>query len=356
VINVARNTNLAATRCRLMSGEDCLERIGMLTRGRRWALVTSEQGLLRWKINIATSMRPAMPDRTVITDQPNYQNVDEPVQVIVGFGGGGSIDAAKAFLWKQNCASKRTRNTRLIAIPTLSGSGSEVTPFASLWSNGIKSSIEDNSLRPAEALMVPDWALGIDPIHALPPALDALAHALDAIWNVSANACSDRHAFEAARALPALIDILASRRLNGAEQARLMQASAHAGLAIALTHTALAHSLSYPLTGELGLTHGLASSVALPEIAELNMGHAPDRLQVAASAFRCSLHELPTVLRRIVRQPGILSRFNFPDPDVLDHLRTNLTASDRAANNIYPSSEQEARSLARRAFTEIRNV
>ena len=96
--------------------------------------------------------------------------------------------------------------------------------------------------------------------------LDTLSHALESIWNVNANPVSANHAVLAARdvmdALPKLAEDLGNIDLRS----RMARASLMAGLAFSNTKTAIAHSLSYPITLQHDVPHGIACSFSLPII------------------------------------------------------------------------------------------
>ena len=96
--------------------------------------------------------------------------------------------------------------------------------------------------------------------------LDALSHALESIWNVNANPVSTHFAIAAAKLvmahLPALAEDLGNITLRG----RMAEAATMAGLAFSNTKTALAHSISYPITLHHGVPHGLACSFSLPAV------------------------------------------------------------------------------------------
>jgi phosphonate metabolism-associated iron-containing alcohol dehydrogenase len=156
--------------------------------------------------------------------------------------------------------------TPIIAIPTTSGTGSEVTSWATVWDTVAmkKYSLACETLYPETALVDPLLTLGLPRAVTISTGLDALSHALESIWNVNANPVSGSLAEVAARevleALPLLADDLGSEALR----TRLARASLFAGLAFSNTRTALAHALSYHLTLHHGVPHGIACSFSLP--------------------------------------------------------------------------------------------
>lgn len=298
------------------------------------------------------------PPHVIIVDVPAWSAADTPLpdaELVVAFGGGFVIDAAKQVASRLLNARRQSGllGPRIMAIPTISGSGSEVTPFASVWTNGRKSSIEDARLYPAELFLVPAFATSVPIDKALPAALDALSHALEAIWNVAATPGSDEAAAAAIATLVPLLRPISRRPLRLSEQAKLMMASALAGQAIAQTRTALAHSISYPVTGELGLPHGIASSFALPQIARFNLAANPVRLQPIAAALGCDTENIPDVLQAILHDCALYRHFVIPPPEAIRAVREPLTGSARAVNNIRKAGEVEARDMASKSLEEL---
>jgi len=201
-------------------------------------------------------------------------------EVIVAFGGGSVIDTAKALavslgdfanvqaILQGRSAAGETQATPIIAVPTTSGTGSEVTCWATIWDTeaGKKYSLNRPDLYPEHAIVDPGTSLGVPRNLTLATGLDALSHALESLWNVNANPVSANHAVVAASelldTLPKLLDRLDDIQLR----ARVAQASLFAGLAFSNTKTALAHSLSYYLTLHHGTVHGIACSFTLPAV------------------------------------------------------------------------------------------
>ncbi|MQW13089.1 iron-containing alcohol dehydrogenase [Sinorhizobium meliloti] len=201
-------------------------------------------------------------------------------EVIVAVGGGSVIDTAKvlaaagadfarvqAYLQGETKADQLLR-LPIIAVPTTSGTGSEVTCWATVWDIEAKRkySLAHENYYPEHAILDPELTLGIPRSLTLSTGLDALSHALESIWNVNANPVSTNHAVFAAREIMATLPRLLERLDDLDLRERMAQASLFAGLAFSNTKTALAHSLSYYLTLHHGTVHGIACSFSLPAI------------------------------------------------------------------------------------------
>ncbi|MEM1200644.1 MAG: phosphonoacetaldehyde reductase [Pseudomonadota bacterium] len=198
--------------------------------------------------------------------------------VRVEFGGGSVIDTTKVFaaadgdfarvarFLETGIGAEALSATPIIAVPTTAGTGSEVTCWATVWNeaDGKKFSLAHPDLYPEVALIDPALMLGKPKTLTVSTGLDAFSHALESLWNVNANPVSANHAVFAARevleVLPALVDDLQNLELRG----RMARAATFAGLAFSNTKTAIAHSLSYPITLKHNVPHGIACSFSLP--------------------------------------------------------------------------------------------
>lgn len=211
--------------------------------------------------------------------------------VIIAIGGGSSIDLAKAlsafrFLFggempttgmitdaiKSKSYAAPHRMIDIIAVPSTSGTGSEVTKWATVWDvNKVsKFSIECRSLYPKQALIIPELTASMPPKLTLATALDALCHASEAFWAKQTTPLVQELSHRAIDIImtnlkPALIapaDI--KLRLN------LAKGSILAGIAFSQTHTTACHSISYPITMAYGVMHGLACALTLDAASGIN--------------------------------------------------------------------------------------
>lgn len=213
-----------------------------------------------------------------------------PDAVLLAVGGGSVLDLAKLLRSRPAdgdfaAVAAALRGTApwpalvhapLWLVPTTAGTGSEVTRWATLWdtdgSTAQKRSFDEPWGHAERAFIDPALTLSAPPALTRDTALDTLAHALESIWNRHANPVSDALAVQAARRVHAhLPGVLAQPQgLAGREQLAL--GALEAGLAFAQTRTALAHALSYALTLEQGVPHGLAVAAWLPTACRLAVG------------------------------------------------------------------------------------
>lgn len=194
---------------------------------------------------------------------------------VVAVGGGSTIDLAKAARLlrpEPRAGDWRADPPELVAVPTTAGSGSEVTPFATLYRDGRKISLDAPQVRPDHAVL--DGVLVASCPHRVAAAvmLDALCHAIESLWSRDATVRSRRYAACAANAL---VDLLVSPSalatwIPSAKAEDGLLAATVAGLAIACTRTTAAHAFSYWLTAQYGVPHGFACAANLGWLARYN--------------------------------------------------------------------------------------
>ncbi len=217
------------------------------------------------------------PDPTVELAARGTARVQEfQPDTIVALGGGSAMDCAKAMA----CFSGR--DIRFIAVPTTSGSGSEVTDFAILTHNGVKHPLVDEKLQPDMAIL--DDSL----LQELPPSLiadtgfDVLAHALEAYAATGAGAFSD--ALAKAAFCTAFAELPAS--FAGDRQVRLSlhNAATMAGMAFSQAGLGLCHAMAHSLGGLFHIPHGRLNAILLPAVLEHNAPKASGKYAALARA------------------------------------------------------------------------
>jgi alcohol dehydrogenase len=278
-----------------------LERLAQHVQAKHVLLVTTPGFVCR---GLAQHVRELLaPCQVTVWDgvkpNPDLQDLDAAtstlkplgIECIVGLGGGSALDAAKVLattllapaspslcdVFRFGVEAPWVSRLPLVLVPTTSGTGSEVTPFATVWdhSEHKKHSLTGRFIFPDLALLDAQLTLSLSEDNTLYPALDAISHALESLWNKNCTPISRAFAFQALslsnQALPVVLND------PQAIQARqnLQAASVLAGIAISQTRTAIAHSISYPLTSHYGIPHGLACSFTLPALLHANLPTLP---------------------------------------------------------------------------------
>ena len=198
------------------------------------------------------------------------------VNSIIAIGGGSVMDAAKVFIAALNMNNRSTlelikhkgeigNNIISIFIPTTHGTGSEVTMWGTIWDmkNKIKYSISHQDLYPNYAILDYNLTKSLPEDLSIITTMDALSHSLESIWNVNRNDISTSYAIEAIVLIIKHYNSYINKSSSNDSRETLLYASTLAGLAFSNTKTAVAHSISYPLTMEYNMPHGIASSITL---------------------------------------------------------------------------------------------
>lgn len=207
---------------------------------------------------------------------------DDHPSVLMGVGGGLVLDTMKAvglsMATGQTAAemitggvSQSGQPSRTIAVPTTAGSGAERTPFAVLYLDGVKHSVDDSRLLPSLAVIDPELGRSAPRPVAAAAALDALAHCVESLWACRSTKESRVVALDALARLNANIESAVNNDLGRARD-QMMYAASDAGASIAITRTTAAHALSYHLTSEYGIAHGHAVALTLGHVAAHNEG------------------------------------------------------------------------------------
>ncbi|WP_330612364.1 iron-containing alcohol dehydrogenase [Anaerotignum lactatifermentans] len=203
----------------------------------------------------------------------------ENCQAIIGFGGGSSIDCAKAVgariarprksLAKMKGILRVMRNLPLlIAIPTTAGTGSETTLAAVITDSHTrhKYPINDFPLIPAYAVLDPEVTRGLPPFVTATTGLDALTHAVEAYIG---NSTTEDTRHDALTAVKLIFGNLKRAYDNGNDmEARrnMLQAAYFAGSAFTKSYVGYVHAIAHSLGGRYNTPHGLANAVLLPHV------------------------------------------------------------------------------------------
>ena len=235
------------------------------------------------------------PDPSIETVKRGAQMMDEfKPDVIIALGGGSAMDAAKGmwlfyehpdvdfnslrlrFLDIRKRAFKFPKmgnKAQLVAIPTTSGTGSEVTSFAVISDkkNNMKYPLADYELTPNIAIIDPQFVMSLPKSATADTGLDVLTHALEAYVSVMASDYTDGLAM---KAIQLVFKYLPRAYKNGAEDAeareKMHNASCMAGMAFTNAFLGLNHSIAHKIGGEYHVPHGIANAVLLPHVIKYN--------------------------------------------------------------------------------------
>jgi alcohol dehydrogenase class IV len=221
----------------------------------------------------------------------------EGIDLIIGFGGGSSLDIAKVTSIMITNTGKidsffgvdlvPNPGVPLILIPTTAGTGSEVTPIAILsdTKEKLKKGIVSPTLFPEVAILDPKLTIGLPPSVTAFTGMDALTHAIESYYSINATDLSDLLAFRAMELLSKNLRMAYAHGENLAARSCVLEGSLLAGIAFANAGVGAVHAFAYPLGGEFHLAHGLTNTLMLPYVMRYNILGCPSKFAQMAKAF-----------------------------------------------------------------------
>ena len=271
---------------------------------------------------------------------------------MVALGGGSAMDCAKAMAYFSGLSFP------LIAVPTTSGSGSEVTDFAILTHDGVKHPLVDRKLRPKIAILEAELLAGMPASLIADSGFDILAHALEAWASQNANPITDALAMEAFRTASSLLN--ASFEGDKGVRLEVHIASTMAGLAFTQAGLGLCHALSHALGGQFHVPHGRLNAILLPSVLTCNsqiagakyadlarkigLGGANDAMAVR------NLKNALVRLRTALKLPGTLTQAGIAPEELFakaDAIVSAALADPCCATNPVPVTEEMVRAVLR---------
>src|ERR1035437_4659546 len=235
----------------------------------------------------------AEPEVKVVTQGVEALN-SYAVDQIVALGGGSVIDAAKIMKLKYESPqadleelaapfldlrkrvvqypTEKINRTRLIAISTTSGTGSEVTPFAVLTDKvrGRKVTLADYSLSPDVAIVDPQFVMSMPKGLTADTGIDCLTHALEAGVSIHASVYTDANAMQAIRLVFKYLPIAYEHPRDEEARSMVHNAACIAALAFSNASVGVNHALAHAFGARFGVAHGRANALMLPHVIAYN--------------------------------------------------------------------------------------
>ena len=235
-------------------------------------------------------------------------------QALLAFGGGSSMDCAKAVgarLARPNKPLAKMEGILkiwhklplLIAVPTTAGTGSEVTPYAILTNHEkqTKKSIASPCLFPTYALLDAKYTKNLGLATTVNTAIDSLSHSVEGMMSKRANIMADVIAKEAVKIIASTFDDLISGELTEDDREKLLYASMLGGVVISQTKTTAVHAMGYSLTYFKNIDHGRANGLLLGEFTKYIERNDKDRVKEILSCMNLdSAEEFKNILAKIL--------------------------------------------------------
>ena len=284
-LNAVENVRQFPSRCTIIVSNQALEQIGH---------VNIVRGYIPPETHVHVLVIPdAEPEVKVVMQGVETLNSYKADQIIA-LGGGSVIDAAKIMKLKYESPAadleelaapfldlrkrvveyptEKVNQARLIAIPTTSGTGSEVTPFAVLTDkeHGRKVTLADYSLSPDVAIVDPQFVMSMPKGLTADTGIDCLTHALEAGVSNYASPYTDSNAMQAIRLVFKYLPIAFEHPDHEEARCMMHNAACIAAMAFANASVGVNHALAHAFGARFGVPHGRANALTLPHVIAYN--------------------------------------------------------------------------------------
>ena len=294
---------------------------------------------------------------------------------VVGIGGGSAMDLAKAIavLAANNARAEdflglnRIPGPGLpkIMIPTTAGTGSEVTFTSVFIRKKLKKKEGMNSpyLYPELALCDPELTLSLPPHPTAATGIDALCHAIESYTSINASPMSEMISLEAIGLISDNLRTAVHDGQNVEAREAMLLGSLYAGLGLANAGVTAVHSLSYPLGGRYGISHGLANTILLPRVMAFNLPGALEKFAIIAEAMGEVVEGLPLreaaylaveAVEALIEDCGVmttLEELEIPEEDFPEMAKVAMTVARPLANNPCKMTLEEMVELYQEAYS-----
>ena len=323
---------------KIVSGQDALQILPTLHIKRLFIVADPffyENGTVNHIAHLSNAQEVAVfhkitPDPSVALAAEGTRMVQEfAPDTLLALGGGSAMDCAKAMVYFSGLS------LHFIAVPTTSGSGSEVTDFAILTHDGVKHPLVDPILQPDMAILAGNLLDSLPKKLIAETGFDLISHGLEAWVATGAGQISDALALEALRTAFSLLP----RSYIGDTAARLPlhRAATMAGMAFSSAGLGLCHAIAHALGGEFHIPHGRLNAILLPAVMEVQAAISPGRytqlakqLGFGSGGDSLALRHLKNSLIRLRKQlelPEDLQQAGINPKQLAEKMETLVTAA-----------------------------
>lgn len=291
---------------------------------------------------------------------------------VIAIGGGSALDAAK-IMWafyeypelkfediiEVGSIPELRKKAKFIAIPSTSGTASEITAFSVITDTKkrIKYPIVSPEIIPDIAIVDPEIPATMPPHITANTGMDVMAHAVEAFVSTNASDYTDPLAV---RAIDLVFKYLPEAVEEGDDmeaRERMHNASTMAGMAFSNASLGIVHSLAHKIGGELHITHGLANAILLPHVIEFNYNAARDKFEYIEKFL--GVDSLADAIRELNEKIGIPATFkdidwmDFTEDDfegVLDRMSRNALEDPCTLTNPRKPSVEDMKEIYQKSF------
>ena len=245
------------------------------------------------------AVEPEPPARVI--DQGAELFNSEGCRIILGLGGGSSLDVAKGIsLLAVNkgrildyCGIDRVpqKGAPLVLMPTTAGTGSEATRVLVFTDEeqNLKNVVFTPHALADTAIVDPAFSLSMPPEVTADTGMDAMVHAIETYVSMNATVFSDIFAERAIELIASYLPIACAKGSNGEARYQMSVAATIAGLAFGSGGLGAVHALAYPLGTEYHMTHGRTNAIMLPHVMEYNLSGNPEKFaRIAQLMGQCT--------------------------------------------------------------------
>lgn len=284
------------TEPQLLKGAGSVKRLPSLIKGNGYKNVLVVTDAVLMKLGLLDGLFAGLKQKGIhyavydgTQPNPTFENVEAARELfvnhncdaIVAFGGGSSMDCAKAAGARVSNPNQSIRQMKgtlkvhkrppaIFAVPTTAGTGSETTIAAVVANHETheKFAINDLKLRPGFAVLDPELTVGLPPFITATTGIDALTHAVEAYIGRSNTPDTIKAAEKAVKLIFANLEKAYVDGKDLAAREAMLIASYNAGLAFTRAYVGYVHAIAHKLGGMYNVPHGLANSVVLPYVLE----------------------------------------------------------------------------------------
>lgn len=284
------------------------------------------------------------------------EKIDTQFQYVVSIGGGSTIDLAKGIIALsylkegKNLSLKKVEESivskeycdfpskiKHIAIPTTSGTGSEITSWATIWNpaKAQKFSIDAPWLAPYSAMIIPEFTKSLSQRSTLSTGLDALSHAAESYWSKKSTPITREFSRIGIKKIVQALPKVLKQMENLEYRTQMCEGVIYASIAFSNTRTAASHSISYPLTMRYGIEHGFAVAATLAEVMNENQREIPEYEALLQAFGKNSVQEIKDWLKELCSPIQNLDLKSLGVPmDELRQIAEQSFTAGRMDNNI----------------------